>query len=162
MTINTLTNVRVVIFDKMRVDHKRRGAASVTCCARWRQRTPSCECSLEVLTCWASAAQRSCGGWTGRSSASRGPSSLWRSSVDLCSCAVCTSQSRSPPGMKNRRAWSVLGNTTLQMFTGLRFYLLIVCQDFLYRVHVHLSYTVVEATNTEIMTGQTSVNNCWD
>lgn len=40
-------------------------------------------------------------------------------------------------------------------------YLLIVRQDFLYNIHIHITNTVVEATNTQISTRQTTVN-IWD
>lgn len=101
------------------VDHKRRERLSVTCCGRWRQRTPSCESSLEALTCWPWAARRSCAGWTGPPSDSRGRSSLWTSSAGPCSCAVGTNRWRSPPGAKHkngsRQRWQT---QTFQMFIG--------------------------------------------
>lgn len=73
----------------------------VTCCGRWRQRTPSCVLNLELSPCWVSAAQRSCEGWTERFSASHGRPSPWMSSVGPCSCADGTNQSGSPPGGKH-------------------------------------------------------------
>lgn len=69
---------------------------SATCCERWMPSTPSCAWSLEVSSWWESAAQRSCEGWRERSSSSRAPASLWRSSAAPSSCAAGTSQSRSP------------------------------------------------------------------
>lgn len=40
-------------------------------------------------------------------------------------------------------------------------YLLIVRQDFLYNIHIHITNTVVEAKNTQISKRQTTVN-IWD
>lgn len=132
-----------------------------TWCVRWRQHTPSCELSLEVLICWVLAAQRSSVDWTGYSSASRGWASLGTSSVDLCSCAVCTNQSHCPATVKHRTSQSVLRHKLTCMLSMLKFFkklglnLFIFCPDFRYSVHIHISDTVVEATNTEIRTRKT-------
>lgn len=93
-----------------------------TWCVRWRQHTPSCELSLEVLICWGLAAQRSSVDWTGYSSASHGWASLGTSSVDPCSCAVCTSQSHSPATVKHRTSQSVLRHKLTCMLSTLKFF----------------------------------------